>query len=231
MQFAAGVGRRDASEQQRDRLLDQAALAVVRRHAVVAAALQEHVVRKGRIRSGIDGDRRAASFARHLHAGYVGEAVADIDHIGEGHAAFVFGRKAVQVPVVRHIEDALVDPEQVLGFFGIIDRGRRPHGKAVVAVDKARGEYTFVWEKAPLFTRYDVDSKFVLDGFGEGEYHKEGNVHKIKYTFNDPNIEISDKLTGIKYQGTVIDGELELYDGSPDSSMVSHFLFKKKKPY
>lgn len=97
--------------------------------------------------------------------------------------------------------------------------------------DKARGEYTFVWEKAPLFTRYDVDSKFVLDGFGEGEYHKEGNVHKIKYTFNDPNIEISDKLTGIKYRGTVIDGELELYDGSPDSSMVSHFLFEKKKPY
>ena len=97
--------------------------------------------------------------------------------------------------------------------------------------DGALGEYVFVVENGPIFTKENVDSKMILDGYGSGEYHKKDYVHKIKYTYESPNIEISDSITGIKYNGTLINGELHLYDGDPNSMTVSEFFFQKKSAY
>ena len=98
-------------------------------------------------------------------------------------------------------------------------------------VDKAVGEYVFVYEKAPLKTYENLDSKFVLDGHGKGEYHREGNIHTIKYTIDDTNIVITDSLTGIKYTGTLSEGELHLLDGPEGGGTTSEFLFKSKNSY
>lgn len=95
-------------------------------------------------------------------------------------------------------------------------------------VDDAQGKYYFVYEQAPLKRIESRDSMMILDGYGKGEYHKEGYVHEIKYTFKDPDIVITDKQTGIKYSGTLVDGELLLYDGIEGGRTTSEFLFKSK---
>ena len=97
--------------------------------------------------------------------------------------------------------------------------------------DKAVGVYEFVYERAPLKSYENLDSKMVLDGHGKGEYYREENVHKIKYTFDDPNIVITDSLTGIKYTGTLSEGELHLLDGPEGGGTTSEFLFKSKNSY
>ena len=95
--------------------------------------------------------------------------------------------------------------------------------------DAAGGTYYFVWEKLSTITNTTYDYKFVLDGFGGGEYHHKGSVHKIKYEYqSNGDINIKDTITGIKYNGTLINGELHLYDGNPDSLTVSEFLYRKQ---
>ncbi len=94
--------------------------------------------------------------------------------------------------------------------------------------DGAVGEYLFVYEKAPLAYHENLDYKMILDGYGGGEYHKNNNVHKIKYTYDEPNIVITDNMTGIKYKGTLENGKLLLYDGSKTDAMTSEFLFESK---
>lgn len=95
-------------------------------------------------------------------------------------------------------------------------------------IDDAVGVYNFVYEQAPLKRIDSRDSMMILDGYGKGEYHKEGYVHEIKYTFEDPDIVITDKQTGIKYSGTLVEGELLLYDGIEGGRTTSEFLFKSK---
>ena len=94
--------------------------------------------------------------------------------------------------------------------------------------DGAVGTYYFVYEKAPLKTIYERDSKMILDGKGGGEYYKEEYVHKIKYKFEAPNIVITDNNTGIVYKGTLEGGELKLLDGELYGITTSEFLFKSK---
>ena len=95
--------------------------------------------------------------------------------------------------------------------------------------DGAQGEYLFEWEKLAVITRTDYDYKFILDGHGGGEYHHKGSVHKIKYEYQTSgDINIKDTITGIKYNGTLINGELHIYDGDPNSDMVSEFMYKKQ---
>ena len=93
--------------------------------------------------------------------------------------------------------------------------------------DGAEGTYYFVYEKGPLFVKDNKDYSIVLYGNGKGEYNREGNKHKLKYTFNNPDIEIMDNMTGIKYKGTVSDGDLLFYDGDPDDPTVSEFFFQQ----
>lgn len=98
--------------------------------------------------------------------------------------------------------------------------------------DSSVGEYLFVSEDGPIVNHDYAGDKMVLDGFGGGEYHHKGNVHKIKYTFDNPNISITDDLTGIKYTGTLTGTDLLLYDGNPNTGlMTSEFLFRKKSAY
>jgi hypothetical protein len=49
--------------------------------------------------------------------------------------AEVFRRVGVEVVIIGHVEDALVDAEQVLGLGGVVDVGGRPDGAALVVVD------------------------------------------------------------------------------------------------
>lgn len=101
----------------------------------------------------------------------------------------------------------------------------------VSETDGAVGEYYFEYEKAPMTTYIEIDSKMVLDGKGKGEYHREGAVHKITYTFDDPNIVITDKKTGIHYRGTLKEGNLLIYDGGDNETLKSEFLFKSKNAH
>ena len=96
------------------------------------------------------------------------------------------------------------------------------------APDGAGGECKFVSERVGAVVRMDYDYKFILDGKGGGEYIHKGSSHKIKYSFTDgENIKISDRMTGIVYTGTLIDGELHLYDGNPERMDVSEFVYQK----
>ncbi len=101
----------------------------------------------------------------------------------------------------------------------------------VSETDGAVGEYYFEYEKAPMTTYIEIDSKMVLDGKGKGEYHREGAVHKITYTFDDPDIVITDKKTGIHYRGTLKEGNLLIYDGGDNETLKSEFLFKSKNAH
>ena len=96
------------------------------------------------------------------------------------------------------------------------------------APDSAAGTYAFVWEKGPVYNREGLDYTYTLDGYGKGEYFHKNATHKIKYTLTGDNIEIKDTITGIRYNGTCKAGELHIYDGNPQSDMVSEFMFQKK---
>ncbi len=93
--------------------------------------------------------------------------------------------------------------------------------------DGKAGTYYLVYEDGPIYDRDDSNYKMVLDGKGSGEYHKGGNIHKIRYKLDDSEIEITDKLTGIVYKGTVSDGQLHVYDGRIGDDFTSEFLFEK----
>ena len=95
--------------------------------------------------------------------------------------------------------------------------------------DGLKGTYYFVYEKGPMFSADNLDYTFTLDGYGKGEYYHKGATHKIKYQYAyDGTIFVTDTITGIKYNGTLIDGELHLYDGNPESITVTEFLYQKK---
>ncbi len=95
--------------------------------------------------------------------------------------------------------------------------------------DAAKGEYFFVYEKGPLFSQNNPDDKFILDGYGKGEYIRKGLTRPIKYDYAyDGTIHITDKKTGIKYTGTCKNGDLLLYDGNPESATVTEFLYSKR---
>ena len=94
------------------------------------------------------------------------------------------------------------------------------------------GTYELEWESISIIEKTDQDFKFILDGKGGGEYHHKGSVHKVKYTYDESgNIRIDDTITGIRYNGTLLNGELHIYDGNPDSDTVSEFLYKKVYNY
>lgn len=94
--------------------------------------------------------------------------------------------------------------------------------------DGARGTYIFVYEKGPLFSSTDLDYQFILDGYGGGEYIHKGSTHKVKYKLEGTTINLTDTITGIKYNGTLQNGELHIYDGNPTSVNVSEFLYQKE---
>ena len=94
--------------------------------------------------------------------------------------------------------------------------------------DGAAGTYYLVYENGPTYTRDDVDFKFILDGKGRGEYHKESNIHKVNYKYNNPDILITDNLTGIEYKGTLTEGKLHVYDGPIGDDLTSEFLFQNQ---
>lgn len=91
------------------------------------------------------------------------------------------------------------------------------------------GKYYNVYERQPFYTVENADYVMTLDGYGKGEYYHKGNNHKIKYDYkSNGDIKINDLTTGINYQGTLIDGELHMWDGDPNDPSVSEFLFEAK---
>ena len=100
------------------------------------------------------------------------------------------------------------------------------------APDAAKGEYKIVSERVGAVVKTDLDYKFILDGKGGGEYIHKGSSHKIKYSYSDgENITISDRMTGIVYKGTLINGELHIYDGDPEKIDVSEFVYQRVYAY
>ena len=100
------------------------------------------------------------------------------------------------------------------------------------APDAAKGEYKIVSERVGAVVKTDLDYKFILDGKGGGEYIHKGSSHKIKYSYSDgENITISDRMTGIVYKGTLINGELHIYDGNPEKIDVSEFVYQRVYAY
>ena len=94
--------------------------------------------------------------------------------------------------------------------------------------DSAAGKYVLEEEHMAIFTKNDFEGYYYnLDSKGGGEYVHKGSTHKVKYTYNAKTgeIYISDKNTGINYNGTLINGELHIYDGNPESFTVSEFWF------
>ena len=88
------------------------------------------------------------------------------------------------------------------------------------------GTYYFVYEKGLTYTKTESDNCFILDGKGGGQYQKDEYTHNIKYTYEKPDIVIEDKLTGIKYKGTLSDGKLLVLDGKEGADTTSEFLFQ-----
>ena len=108
----------------------------------------------------------------------------------------------------------------VLGFLTACSNTNMPSG--------SEGVYYFVYEKGPLFSNYESDNKITLDGKGKGTYLHKGNTHQIKYEYSsNGDINIYDSNTGIRYNGTLKDGDLLLYDEEKDSMTVTEFLFSK----
>ena len=95
-------------------------------------------------------------------------------------------------------------------------------------VDSAKGTYNFVYEKGPLISSTEFDYQFILDGYGGGEYIHKGSTHKVKYKLEGTTINLTDTITGIKYNGTLQNGELHIYDGNPTSINVTEFLYQKQ---
>lgn len=99
------------------------------------------------------------------------------------------------------------------------------------AQDGAQGTYNFVKENMAVFSNSTYDYQFILDGLGTGNYLHKGSEHKVKYEYNsaDHTISIKDTMTGIKYTGTLSEsGELHIYDGNPNSPMVSEFYYQRQ---
>ena len=57
-----------------------------------------------------------------LHAGHIGEAVADVDHVGEGYPLAVVGHGGVEGMVVGHVQHPLVDAVDELGLGDVYKR-------------------------------------------------------------------------------------------------------------
>ena len=98
-------------------------------------------------------------------------------------------------------------------------------------LDGAQGTYDFVKENMAVFSSSTYDYQFILDGMGTGSYLHKGSEHKVKYEYNsvDRSISIKDTMTGIKYTGTLSEsGELHIYDGNPNSPMVSEFYYQRQ---
>lgn len=90
----------------------------------------------------------------------------------------------------------------------------------------SQGTYYFVYEKGPLVTHTEYDYKITLDGQGSGILYKKGNEHKLKYNYtSDGTITFTDQMTGIKYNGTLTDGDLIFYDGGKDNVTVTEFYY------
>ena len=95
-------------------------------------------------------------------------------------------------------------------------------------MDGAKGTYNFVYEKGPLISSTEFDYQFILDGYGGGEYIHKGSTHKVKYKLEGTTINLTDTITGIKYTGTLQNGELHIYDGNPNGLNVTEFLYQKQ---
>ena len=95
-------------------------------------------------------------------------------------------------------------------------------------MDNAKGTYNFVYEKGPLISSTEFDYQFILDGYGGGEYIHKGSTHKVKYKLEGTTINLTDTITGIKYTGTLQNGELHIYDGKPNGLNVTEFLYQKQ---
>ena len=95
-------------------------------------------------------------------------------------------------------------------------------------MDGAKGTYDFVYEKGPIYSSTEYDYQFILDGYGGGEYIHKGSTHKVKYKLEGTTINLTDTITGIKYNGTLQNGELHIYDGNPTSINVTEFLYQKQ---
>ena len=95
-------------------------------------------------------------------------------------------------------------------------------------MDSAKGTYNFVYEKGPLISSTEFDYQFILDGYGGGEYIHKGSTHKVKYKLEGTTINLTDTITGIKYNGTLQNGELHIYDGNPNGLNVTEFLYQKQ---
>jgi hypothetical protein len=95
--------------------------------------------------------------------------------------------------------------------------------------DGAQGKYVCEWERGPVLSRDKPNYYYTLDGHGKGEYYHKDSTHKVKYTYNsDGTINLQDTITGIKYNGTLENGQLHIYDGNKDSMTVTEFLFIKE---
>lgn len=95
--------------------------------------------------------------------------------------------------------------------------------------DGQAGKYMCEWEKGPIYSLDHPNYYYTLDGHGKGEYYHKDSTHKVKYTYSsDGSIKLEDTITGIKYNGTLINGELHIYDGNPESATVSEFLFVRE---
>ena len=95
--------------------------------------------------------------------------------------------------------------------------------------DGVQGKYWCEWERGPVLSRDKPNYYYTLDGHGKGEYYHKDSTHKIKYTYNsDGTIYITDTISGVKYNGTLENGELHIYDGNKDNVTVTEFLFIKE---
>ena len=85
------------------------------------------------------------------------------------------------------------------------------------------------YERGPMFSLDHPNYYYTLDGYGKGEYYHKESTHKVKYTYNsDGTIYLTDTITGIKYNGTLQNGELIIYDGDKNNIMVTTFKFVKQ---
>ena len=84
---------------------------VVRSRYIVHPVVADEVADLGVVIPLIDADGAAAVQLHELHAGNVGEPVADVDHVAVGDAAFALRRERIQGFRFRNIPDAFVDPE------------------------------------------------------------------------------------------------------------------------
>ena len=119
--------------------LQPRALPVVGGVDVVHPPLAQQLLHPPAVRRLVDGDGLAAVGPHHLHAGHVGEAVPQVDHVGEGHPLAVVGHGVVELPVVGDVQDALVDAVDELGLGGKVHRQTGPDGVPLPVVVELAG--------------------------------------------------------------------------------------------